>query len=57
MFKVIDLMFIEKVQNLWEVFKGVSVVNCYFGLIKFKVMRFGVGFVIKYYVGDVEYCI
>lgn len=50
-----DLTFTEKVQNLWEVPKGASTANRHPGSTKFKATRFGAGFVIKHYAGDVEY--
>lgn len=53
--KATDLTFTEKVQNLWEVPKGASTANCHPGSTKFKATRFGAGFVIKHYAGDVEY--
>lgn len=53
--KATDLTFTEKVQNLWEVSKGASAANRHPGSTKFKATRFGAGFVIKHYAGDVEY--
>ncbi|WVQ87971.1 hypothetical protein IAS59_001702 [Cryptococcus gattii] len=53
--KATDLTFTEKVQNLWEVPKGASTANRHPGSTKFKATRFGAGFVIKHYAGDVEY--
>lgn len=53
--KATDLTFTEKVQNLWEVPKGASTANRHPGSTKFKAIRFGAGFVIKHYAGDVEY--
>ncbi|OCF57867.1 myosin heavy chain [Kwoniella mangroviensis CBS 10435] len=48
-----DLTFTEKVQQLWETPKGASPKHP--GSSKFKATRFGAGFVIKHYAGDVEY--
>ncbi|KAL0252329.1 hypothetical protein I308_101718 [Cryptococcus tetragattii IND107] len=53
--KATDLTFTEKVQNVWEVPKGASTANRHPGSTKFKATRFGAGFVIKHYAGDVEY--
>lgn len=53
--KATDLTFTEKVQNIWEVPKGASTANRHPGSTKFKATRFGAGFVIKHYAGDVEY--
>lgn len=53
--KATDLTFTEKVQNLWEVPKGASTANRHPGSTKFKATKFGAGFVIKHYAGDVEY--
>nr|XP_018264766.1 myosin heavy chain [Kwoniella dejecticola CBS 10117]OBR86924.1 myosin heavy chain [Kwoniella dejecticola CBS 10117] len=48
-----DLTFTEKVQQLWETPRGASPKHP--GSSKFKATRFGAGFVIKHYAGDVEY--
>ncbi|OCF31660.1 myosin heavy chain [Kwoniella heveanensis BCC8398] len=51
--KATDLTFTEKVQNLWETPKGSSPRHP--GSAKFRATRFGAGFVVKHYAGDVEY--
>ncbi|KAL7424706.1 class II myosin [Cryptotrichosporon argae] len=51
--KATDLTFTEKVQQLWEAPRGSSPKHP--GSAKFKATRFGQGFVIKHYAGDVEY--
>ncbi|KAK4685841.1 hypothetical protein P7C73_g4302, partial [Tremellales sp. Uapishka_1] len=51
--KATDLTFTEKVQNLWETPRGGSPTHQ--GSSKFKSARFGQGFVVKHYAGDVEY--
>ncbi|WVQ93464.1 hypothetical protein IAU59_000538 [Kwoniella sp. CBS 9459] len=51
--KATDLTFTEKVQNLWETPRGSSPRHP--GSAKFKATRFGAGFVVKHYAGDVEY--
>ncbi|WWD16464.1 hypothetical protein CI109_100890 [Kwoniella shandongensis] len=51
--KATDLTFTEKVQNLWETPRGASPQHP--GSAKFKATRFGAGFVVKHYAGDVEY--
>ncbi|WWC87933.1 uncharacterized protein L201_002833 [Kwoniella dendrophila CBS 6074] len=48
-----DLTFTEKVQQMWETPKGASPKHP--GSSKFRATRFGAGFVIKHYAGDVEY--
>ncbi|WRT65740.1 uncharacterized protein IL334_002688 [Kwoniella shivajii] len=48
-----DLTFTEKVEHGWETRKGSSPRHP--GSAKFKSTRFGAGFVIKHYAGDVEY--
>lgn len=53
--KATDLTFTEKVQNIWEIPKGASTANRHPGSTKFQATRFGAGFVIKHYAGDVEY--
>ncbi len=51
--KATDLTFTEKVQNLWETPRGGSPIHA--GSAKFRATRFGQGFVVKHYAGDVEY--
>ncbi|WVF65827.1 hypothetical protein IAT40_000564 [Kwoniella sp. CBS 6097] len=53
--KATDLTFTEKVQNLWETPKGSGSSPRHPGSAKFKATRFGAGFVVKHYAGDVEY--
>ncbi|WVR03781.1 hypothetical protein IAU60_000776 [Kwoniella sp. DSM 27419] len=48
-----DVTFVEKVQSLWETRKGASPKHP--GSAKFKPTRFGAGFIVKHYAGDVEY--
>src|SRR6478736_5195576 len=51
--KATDLTFTEKVQNMWDPPKGAQAVHP--GTAKFRHTRFGQGFVVKHYAGDVEY--
>jgi myosin protein heavy chain len=51
--KATDLTFTEKVQALWEKPKGSSPTHA--GSSKFRPTRFGAGFIVKHYAGDVEY--
>lgn len=51
--KATDLTFTEKVQGLWETPRGASPTHPGSG--KFRSTRFGQGFIVKHYAGDVEY--
>lgn len=51
--KATDLTFTEKVQQLWETPKGRAPIHP--GSAKFRPVRFGAGFVVRHYAGDVEY--
>ena len=51
--KATDLTLTEKLQNLWETPRGGSPAHP--GSAKFRSTRFGQGFVVKHYAGDVEY--
>ncbi len=51
--KATDLTFTEKVQQLWEPPRGIAPTHP--GSNKLRHTRFGKGFVIKHYAGDVEY--
>ncbi|WVN90734.1 uncharacterized protein L203_105976 [Cryptococcus depauperatus CBS 7841] len=53
--KATDITFTEKVQSGWEIPKGASAKGRHPGCVKFKGTRFGAGFVVKHYAGDVEY--
>ncbi|TYJ55826.1 hypothetical protein B9479_003478 [Cryptococcus floricola] len=53
--KATDLTFTEKVQAQWEIPRGGKSENRHLGCAKFKATRFGAGFVVKHYAGDVEY--
>lgn len=52
--KATDVSFTEKVAGLWEPPKG-STKSVHAGTSKFRSLRFGKGFVVKHYAGDVEY--
>jgi myosin protein heavy chain len=56
--KATDVSFTEKVAGLWELPKGTSASaakSAHLGTSKFRSLRFGKGFVVKHYAGDVEY--
>ncbi|TXT15044.1 uncharacterized protein COLE_01237 [Cutaneotrichosporon oleaginosum] len=56
--KATDVSFTEKVAALWELSKGASTTttkSSHLGTSKFRSLRFGKGFVVKHYAGDVEY--
>ncbi|GMK55315.1 hypothetical protein CspeluHIS016_0203710 [Cutaneotrichosporon spelunceum] len=56
--KATDVSFTEKVAGLWELPKGVTAnaaKSPHLGTSKFRSLRFGKGFVVKHYAGDVEY--
>lgn len=52
--KATDVSFTEKVGSLWEQPKG-STKSVHPGTAKFRSLRFGKGFVVKHYAGDVDY--
>lgn len=51
--KASDLTFTEKVRSAWETPKGATPSHA--GSNKFKPVRFGQGFIVKHYAGEVEY--
>ncbi|BEI84994.1 hypothetical protein CcaverHIS002_0503950 [Cutaneotrichosporon cavernicola] len=58
--KATDVSFTEKVAGLWELPKGAGAgasasKSSHLGTSKFHSLRFGKGFVVKHYAGDVEY--